>query len=83
MRMGKFYIDMFEVENNPHEVFSLIKFVPYRVECLHYNAQYEYIGTSPLFREVPAGEVMPEYDLQINRDEAGDISQVLAQERIT
>ena len=83
MRMGKFYASTDMVaDKDAHELFGLLKFIPYRVEFLMYITKFEYIGTSPLFREVGDGEKTPEYDIQINYSEGGEVRKVLAQERI-
>jgi len=77
---GKFYIDIDIVKKDPYEIFALLKFVPYRVECLLYNGTVEYMGTSPLFNEVEIGDITPEYDIILNgEDEDGRVLQVAAQ----
>lgn len=75
-RAGKFYITQELIESNIteiEEVFSLLRFVPFRVEFLYPN-RFEYIGTSHLFREIEQGEVPPEYILIIIKSEDNKIT---------
>ena len=67
-RLGKFYIhrDVLETE----ELFSILKelqFIPYHVEFLYHQEEFEYIGHSPLFKVIKIGEIIPIYKIIIHK----------------
>jgi len=53
-RIGKMNIpnNIVEEENFP-DVLATMQFIPLRVEYLAYRDQFEYIGISPMFDELP------------------------------
>jgi hypothetical protein len=74
VRVGKFYITKEALEGEyAYKVFSLLEFVPYRVEFLGYNGLVEYIGTSPMFFNAIEGEAPAEYNIIIIRDDTDPI----------
>lgn len=76
-RLGKFYIADFIIKNNLEEVaeiLSQLKFVPVKVENLFHMDKIEYIGYSPLFREIEKNSVWPEYQIIITKNEDDTIS---------
>ncbi len=66
---GKFYISFDSIDediNKIAEVLSKMQFVPLKVEALYGEDRFGYSGYSPLFEEVPTGEMMPFYDVLVN-----------------
>ena len=47
------------------EVFSLLKFVPYKAEYDYANSYIEAIGISPLFKELEKGLIAPLYGITV------------------
>ena len=71
-RIGRFYVSVKMVEDEPAslaQILTYLAFVPLRVECLWAGRQFEYIGISPMFKDMPEGTVTPEYDLTIHTNE--------------
>lgn len=64
-RIGKFNLSIDSIENKELAVgvFRHLDFIPLRVECLMYINQYEFIGISDSFDDVPLGCVTPEYQI--------------------
>lgn len=83
-RIGKFYITTDYMKGTKlrdlSQVLGLLEFVPMRVECLHVRNRFEFIGWSPMFREVPAGEMEPIYELGIESTRYG-VSRVVPVEQ--
>ena len=50
-----------------HQMFSIMKFVPFRAESM-FNNTVKYSGYSPLFKEIPKYNTVPEYRLTIESD---------------
>jgi len=71
-RIGKFTIPHFLISETPedaYKLFKLLEFVPLRAECLFYIDAYEYVGYSPKFHPIEAGEEIPTYIINLNKDE--------------
>lgn len=74
-RIGKFYMDdMFMRSDDAPEVFKQMAFVPYRVEMHAYGYKFECIGISHLFEPVADGFIAPEYNIEITKDDQGNIT---------
>jgi len=71
-RIGKIYIsnDIVKEDIFP-DVLAFIQFVPLRVEYLAYRDQFEYIGISPMFDEIPPFVESSIYFLEITTKENG------------
>lgn len=66
-RIGKFYVRFDDLESGRiGPVLAKMLFVPYRVESILYANRVEFIGTSPLFREVTENLITPEYEIVVN-----------------
>ena len=78
---GKFYVteSCLKVNNFPQAICKM-QLVPSRVEYRYDMQAFEYIATSPLFREVKEGESVPEYNIQIASDNNGNVLEVTAKE---
>lgn len=78
--IGKFYIDrrfVHEETEQVAKVLAILGFVPLRVECFFIEDKLEYQGISSKFDELPFGMIVPEYTLEITRDEeTGDVVSV-------
>jgi hypothetical protein len=67
--LGKIILSNAIIENEDLvEVFYKMKLIPYRVEHLWHESAFEYGGYSPLFDELKEGEVIPEYQIEINTE---------------
>ena len=70
-RLGKFSIPV-KVWEDDHElalyIMSYMSLIPYRIECTHFKGSYQIAGYSVLFREVPEGEIIPEYTIEVNKE---------------
>ena len=78
-KLGRARISCDMIDREPNrvaEVFSLLKFVPVRAECLHYSDEIEYVAISERFATVPFGQIIPEYNLKITQDEDGRVNLV-------
>ena len=72
--IGKFYVSFYVVESR--SILSALKemeFVPLSVKCLGYQHEYEYIGTSPLFKPIRLGNVVPKYTITIDKSNESSI----------
>jgi hypothetical protein len=61
---GYIYVDRRLIDENPlsvMEVFTKIEFLPLRINWRFESESYIYIGLSPRFTSVPAGEKTPYY----------------------
>lgn len=68
MRIGKFYLSSYLIENKYNEVadiLSSLRFVPFRVEHLYFSARFLMEGISEKFDEVGESKVIPFYDFEI------------------
>ncbi len=69
MRIGRFLIaysaPLLEAEAL-REALKTLEFIPVRVEALYYVDSLEYMGFSPMFREVAKGDDIPEYHLTLD-----------------
>ncbi len=75
-RIGKFNISQDFIEQNIEEVaeiFTILKFVPMRVESLFVNGTIEMIGYSHMFKEIEKKMCAPEYEINITKKEDGTI----------
>jgi hypothetical protein len=71
-RIGKFYVSrdlLWAPGNLLFEVLQAMQFVPTGVRFIYQINQYEYVGLSPLFRVLGAGEDAPIYDLTTDMDQ--------------
>lgn len=69
-QIGKFYIAGIESKERPEEIakiFSLLKFVPTRVEYLWHRKEFEYIGISLKFKELEIGKKIPQYFIIVTK----------------
>ena len=70
-RRGKFYVSTSLLHSDDFWiVLAEMKFIPARVEQLYDRDAFEYVGLSHLFREVPQGEITPEYEIIICKEGA-------------
>lgn len=77
--IGKFRLDANFIHNQPKrvaEVFAIMKCVPVRAEMLFYSDEIEYWAISERFAEIPKGQMVPEYLLQITQNESGQVELV-------
>ena len=72
MKIGKLLVTK-ELVNSAHAttLFSLIGFVPVRVELMYMYNRFEMIGISDLFEELPECAVAPTYNIIITSDDDG------------
>jgi len=78
-RIGKFEVSrqmVFEEPDNVAKVFTEIKCVPVRAECMFARDVIEYIAISEKFDKIGTGQVPPEYALTIHQDDKGNITGV-------
>ena len=74
-RQGKFYISRdLVLDGRAWPILAEIKFVPFRVEYLMEFDAFEYIGLSPLFREIPIGRQSPEYRIEVTTCDDGSVT---------
>ena len=66
-RIGKFEVSrgLLDRTEEMADIFSIMRFVPYRAEYLAYSDRISYHGVSHLFDEISGAEMMPEYELEI------------------
>lgn len=66
--MGKFYVIRPVVDTGKvAAVLAKMEFVPFRVEYLAHKDEFEYIGVSSLFAEIPIGfGETPTYTITVN-----------------
>jgi hypothetical protein len=57
-------------------VLGFLRFIPFRAEFLYDQYGVEAMGLSPLFRDVPEGEITPSYRLTMRHDDAGKVDGV-------
>lgn len=75
--LGRIKINLEIIDSEPErasEIFALLKFVPIRAECLHYEHVIEYVAIAERFEEVPLGQVIPEYKLIVSQDPDGRVN---------
>lgn len=69
-RLGQFWVSKHLVEseddNEIAKVLALLGFVPVRVAYFWEREAYQYLGWSPMFREVETNEQTPEYQIIIH-----------------
>lgn len=72
---GLFYVHETELENADFfaDVLHNMRFIPLRVEFHYDRGAFEYIGLSPMFDEINVGEKVPEYVLEMSRDQYGEL----------
>ena len=79
-RLGSIKIDRIDVvkifSNEVVDIFYLLKFIPVKVEFWHINATVEYVGISERFEKVPKGAIIPEYFIEVIKDEEGKVQSV-------
>lgn len=78
-QIGTFYIDSNMVDKYPEEVgelLALLNFVPVRCEYLYALNQFQYVGISNRFKELPFGTYVPEYIVNVTRSKGGNIELV-------
>ena len=82
-RIGKFQVSDDLIKHGAWvEILEQLSFVPVKVE-MHWRINgFEYVGFSPLFRELEQSELTPEYDLQVMVNDSGKIEEVTAVESI-
>lgn len=77
-RLGKFYMtEQFMRSDAAQEIFGIMAFVPYRVEALAYNFQFECIGVSHLFEPLEEGLKVPEYKIEITEHDDPEIDELI------
>ena len=72
--IGSFTIPADYIRDEPEKVakvFSIIKCVPIRAECLFVNHCMQYIALAEPFPEIPDGCKIPQYTLVIENDSTG------------
>jgi hypothetical protein len=68
-RIGKFFmIDRAVYSKDAAEIFAQLRFVPLRVEHLAYKDHFEFIGYSYQFDITEFGELVPEYNVEITKE---------------
>lgn len=68
---GKFGIGANLIDENPGLVSAILSTViVVRAEMIYANNVIEYIGVSPLFAEVPYGEMIPWYKCKVDNEKA-------------
>jgi len=78
-QLARFRVDERQVRDRPEEiaeVFSMLRFVPVRAECLFAERRIEYVGISERFADVPDGQIVPEMELRVTKDSTGRIELV-------
>jgi hypothetical protein len=61
-QMGKFYIDNYQIKNNPLDIMQIMgRCVVLRAERLWEKDRTEYIALSSQFQVIPEGCMAPEY----------------------
>lgn len=82
-RIGKFYISaplIDDYNDGLVATLAIMGFIPTRVEAVWHRRKFEYIGISHMFREVPEGDEMPEYVVEVHTDENGIVDSVEVEE---
>jgi hypothetical protein len=80
-RIGRFKIPhRFVRTKDFQQLLAKMAFVPVRVESLFAEEAIEYVGFSPIFRELEQSELTPAYILLIKPSDDGEILEVLASE---
>ncbi len=77
--IGKFRLSLIIIKENPEvvaQIFSILKIVPVRVECLFVSDAIEYTAIGERFVERPHGMIIPEYNLIITQAEDGHVELV-------
>ena len=78
-KIGRFRVSRQLVAERPDDIaeaLAMIGFVPVRCEMLYAWDSFEYTGISERFAVCDLGNIPPEYDMQITRDELGGIKRV-------
>lgn len=68
-RLGQFWVSKHVIEAEDSDlakVLALLEFVPVRVNYFWEREAYQYLGTSPQFREVGVNDQTPEYAIVIH-----------------
>ena len=74
-RLGKFYVSTeLVMTGDVLPVLTSMQFIPTRVEHLYHMGKFEYIGMSPIFPELGEGFMIPEYDVQLSKDDIGNVT---------
>ena len=74
--LGVFRIGADLIEKNPkevHEIFSLLKIVPIKVEYRPDWNAFEYLAIGERFEKIPECCAAPGYELKITKSDAGNI----------
>jgi len=68
-QLGKFTISDYLISKYPDKVaaaFSKMQLIVVRAEYIWGQGKISYTALSPLFRNVPGGEIIPHYNITIN-----------------
>ena len=78
-QIGKFSLSIPLVRDRPDlvaEVFSALKLVPVRCECMFGSNAFEYTAISERFPEIQQGMIIPKYCLAIKCDKSDGVELV-------
>lgn len=75
-RIGKIKIRDIDNAADWHRIMGHLELIPIRAEHMLYSASIEITGISNLFEVVQRGEMTPEYQVILHRDDDGDIDEV-------
>ncbi|MDY6970194.1 MAG: hypothetical protein SVR08_16280 [Spirochaetota bacterium] len=77
VRLGRLKIRKNDLMNTPSKVshiFWIVKFVPIKINFWDINGIIEYVGVSELFEEIPEYETIPEYSVNVIKEEGKIVS---------
>jgi hypothetical protein len=80
-RMGKFNIKAEFIKKSPEiiaQVFAFMKCIPVRAEYLYELDEITYLAMAEIFDEVPYNMAAPPYILEIDQDDEGNVTNVIA-----
>ena len=74
--LGNFTVSTTLASEQPEvlaDALATMRFIPYRVEHHYAIDAFEYVGTSPMFRETTQGESIPKYTVDVNVTAKGSV----------
>ncbi len=71
-RLGKFIISLDLIRREPNAVQKIMgECIPVRAETMYIGNVIEYVAISKHFREIPLGEIVPEYCVILQDRQSG------------